>query len=83
MPSGQRRLRLWPKMKEGFFNIENKYGLSLVRLNEGCYYATFGMDMELAQKLFELLGDRYDVNLWKTKKRFDDWKMIASNYRKP
>lgn len=83
MPSGQRRLRLWPKMKEGFFNIEKKYGLSLVRLNEGCYYATFSMDMEVAQKLFESLGDRWDANLWKTRKRFDEWKMIARNYRKP
>ena len=60
-----------PKLIAGFRSIEKLYGSAPHRLNEACFFATFGNDLAAANELFEKVGDDYDESVWQSKQNYD------------
>jgi len=67
----------WPLMKQGFEDIERNYPKSVWNLNAFCYYACMAGDRQTARKLFERIGDRWHLWIWKSRTRFDRSKAWA------
>lgn len=60
-----------PKLIAGFRSIDKLYGSSPHRLNEACFFASFGNDLATANELFDRIGDDYDESVWRSKQNFD------------
>ena len=63
--------RAIPKLITGFRSIEKLYGSAPHRLNEACFFASFGNDLATANELFDRIGDDYDESVWLSKQNFD------------
>jgi hypothetical protein len=61
----------WARIKRGYEALEEIYGLSNLRLNQICYIANKFGDFEYADKLFERIGDNWDIGTWQHKELFD------------
>jgi hypothetical protein len=60
-----------PKLLAGYHSIEKLYGSSTHRLNEACFFATFGNDLPISEELFARVGDDYDETVWHSKQNYD------------
>ena len=60
----------WPKMKQGFLDIEKAYPDSRWNLNAFCRFAVMARDRETANELFARIGDYPDHN-WGGYARYD------------
>jgi hypothetical protein len=60
-----------PKLIAGFRSIEKLYGSAPHRLNEACFFATFGDDLATANELYDRIGEDYDKSVWVDKRNFD------------
>lgn len=67
----------WPRIKRGYEALEDLYGFSNFRLNEICYMAAKTEDFEYANRLFERIGDHWEVGPWQSREIFDDSKSFA------
>jgi hypothetical protein len=61
----------WPRIQEGFAQIERLYGATNRQRNVMAYLALGARDAATARALFERIGDDWDVNVWKTKARYE------------
>lgn len=68
----------WPRIKRGFEGVEELYGQSILHLNNICYMASLADDYIYAQKLFALIGDKWDEERWHDKKHFDETRQFAN-----
>lgn len=60
-----------PKLIAGFRSIEKLYGASAHRLNEACFFSSFGNDLATTGEFFTRIGENYDESVWRSKKNFD------------
>jgi hypothetical protein len=67
----------WPRMKQGFLDIEKNFPNSLWNLNHFCWFACMAGDRETARELFRRIGDEWVPSVWKSEGRFRLWKKWA------
>lgn len=67
----------WPRMREGFIELDRAFGVSNERLNEACLLAALAEDRETAQPLFARIGENPDLSVWKSKVNFDVYRAWA------
>jgi hypothetical protein len=60
-----------PKLIAGFRSIEKLYGASPHRLNEACFFASYGNDDKSTGEFFNRIGDDYDESVWHSKRTFE------------
>ncbi|MFN2577834.1 MAG: hypothetical protein ABR607_09125 [Pyrinomonadaceae bacterium] len=60
-----------PKLLAGYHSIEKLYGSSAHRLNEACFFASFGNDVQTTARLFERIGDDYHETVWHSKQTYE------------
>ncbi len=60
-----------PKLIDGFRSIEKLYGAAPHRLNEACFFASFGNDLKTTSELFDRIGNSYDESVWHSKRTFE------------
>lgn len=61
----------WDRVKQGFAALQQLYGSTNFEKNVMVFMAVHQGDRELAQQLFESIGDNWDENVWHTKEKFD------------
>jgi len=54
----------WPKLKQGFEDMERLYPKSLRTANAFCWCAYLAEDWETTRQLFTRIGDRLDKGIW-------------------
>src|SRR5262249_11146124 len=60
----------WPRTREGLEQLRKKYPDSSEFVNISAYLATFARDRELANEMFDRLGDNYSRSIWEKPERF-------------
>ncbi|MFA7006771.1 MAG: WD40 repeat domain-containing protein, partial [Verrucomicrobiia bacterium] len=68
----------WPKLKQGFMDIEKRYPGSLRTVNTFCQFACLAGDADTARSLFARLGDRWDADVWTTWGSFEKWRVWSA-----
>ena len=64
----------WERIRQGFIDREELYGTSIRDLNAFCLLAGTARDGETARTLFNRIGDKWDPEIWGTRKYFDEFK---------
>ncbi len=54
----------WPKVVKGHRAMEQKYGLSLTKLNQFTFMAARSGHADVAQEAFARIGDNWDKGIW-------------------
>jgi len=73
----------WAKIKRGYDELKNQYGVDKYRKNMFLYLAYFNHnDMPTADAAFKEVGDDWDPDVWGLKKAFDDMKAGMDMYHK-
>jgi hypothetical protein len=67
----------WPKIQQGFRDLESEYGMNDHRLNQYCRLAGWANDMTTSQQMLQRIGDRWDESVWGTQDYFEDFKAWA------
>jgi hypothetical protein len=60
-----------PKLIAGFRSIEKLYGAAPHRLNEACFFASFGNDLKALAEFFNRIGDDFDERVWHSRQTFE------------
>lgn len=60
----------WTRIMRGFSAMEQRYGTSILRLNELARLAIVFGDASVAQQSFTRVGERWVSRVWSTKKQF-------------
>jgi len=68
----------WPKVKEGYANLERLYGTVNVKNNRYAYMAYMSRDKTAAEHAFALIGDNPDHGVWHDQHAFDTAKGWAT-----
>jgi len=69
----------WPKIKEGYAALEHLYGTSQLKMNRFALLAARFGDKSAARDIFALIGDRWDPEVWRDRRKFDLAKNWAEN----
>ena len=69
----------WPKVQEGFRDLEQRYPHSDWNLNEYCLLACHAKDSKTADELFKRIGDHWDTSVWQTEATFHKWQQWAAH----
>jgi hypothetical protein len=82
LPGGKEAMEMlgrmsWPRMQKGFAVLEKQYGVSLMNMNTIAYVAIRANDNIVAQKMFDRIGDQFDLSSWGSKENFDEAKRFA------
>lgn len=67
----------WPKMKQGFIDMDRSYPNSPYNLNYYCMFACIAEEKETARKLFERIDNKPYINVWKGRANFERWRRWA------
>lgn len=68
----------WPRIQQGYAALVELYGTSTPQLNRLAYIAVRMNDPDVAQQMFQRIGEDWDKETWRTRKFFDDCKAWAS-----
>ena len=68
----------WPKVVKGYRAMEQKYGLSLTKLNQFTFMAARSGYADVAQEGFARIGDNWIKGIWEEKETFDQFKSWAA-----
>jgi hypothetical protein len=60
----------WPRVQQGYAEVEKEYGTSLVNLNKLAQMALNAKDPEFADNIFKRIGDNWDKDTWSTQDYF-------------
>jgi hypothetical protein len=63
----------WPKVRQGFDDLEKRYPNSAWNLNEYCLLACHAQDAKTAAGLFKRIGEHWDSTVWRTEGDFRRW----------
>jgi hypothetical protein len=66
----------WSKIKEGYAEVEQLYGATILKLNRFALLAYLYRDPDVAKRAFAQLGDRWDLSTWRNRDTFNvarDW----------
>jgi hypothetical protein len=61
----------WPVLQEGFAEIEEKYGATLLKLNRFAMLAYLYHDREVASRILARVGDNWEPKVWVHRATFD------------
>ncbi len=61
----------WPKIQEGFAEMEQRYGATILKLNRFASLAYQYHDREVAQSTLARIGDRWDISVWQDQATLD------------
>ncbi|MBV9008130.1 MAG: glycogen-binding domain-containing protein [Verrucomicrobia bacterium] len=68
----------WPKMRRGFEDILNGWPDSDWNKNNFCRFACAARDHPTAARLFSQIGERFDYDVWHSRKQFEAARRWAS-----
>lgn len=68
----------WPRIRQGFMDLDRRYAGSQRTLNYFAYYACLAGDWPTARSLFDRLGDRWDPSVWWIKQWYESWRDATS-----
>jgi hypothetical protein len=71
----------WPVLQEGFAEIEEKYGATLLKLNRFAMLAYLYHDREVANRILTRVGDNWEPKVWVNRATFDlarSWAGLAN-----
>jgi hypothetical protein len=68
----------YERMKKGFIASRTRYPENKFELNSFCYFASIAHDKPTAAKLFGLIGEGYDPEVWDNGAQFSRWKNWAN-----
>ena len=66
----------WTKIQEGYSALEHLYGTSKLKMNRFAFMSYLAGDRAAAQPIFREIGDSWDQETWRSKRKFDtarDW----------
>jgi hypothetical protein len=69
----------WPKVKQGFADFEQTYGMSLGHLNEFCRIAGQSGEKAYTRALLARIGDNWDPEVWENREYFEHYKAWAAS----
>ena len=70
----------WPRVQRGFEAIRRQYPDSILALSEYCSISGFAGERQLMQSLFNEIGNRVDLAVWRTTELFEqDYRWAFSN----
>lgn len=61
----------WSKIQQGFAEMEEKYGATMLKLNRFAYLAVLYRDREVAKRILGRIGDNWDPGVWEKRESFD------------
>jgi hypothetical protein len=61
----------WPTIKEGFAEVEQRYGATPLKLNRYLLLAYLYRDVDVARRVLEQLGDQWDPSIWRKQDSFN------------
>ncbi len=61
----------WSKIQQGFAEMEEKYGATMLKLNRFAYLAVLYGDREVAKRILGRVGDNWDPGVWGKREIFD------------
>ena len=64
----------YERMKRGFLASRSRYPGNRFELNSFCYFASIAKDRPTAAKMFTLIGERYDRDVWGNREEFNRWR---------
>ena len=68
----------WTKIKDGYSAMQHSYGVSSVKMNRFAHMAYVAGDRPAARDVFKEIGDSWDSETWRSKRKFDtarEWAM--------
>ena len=68
----------WKRIQDGYSAISKQYGTSNVRMNQFAYLAGRMEDADIAETMFEQIGDHWDKETWYSQHYFEQSKNWAS-----
>lgn len=69
----------WPRIKQGFADLEERDGASARAMNLLCRLAGQAEDKPFTQELLKRIGDNWDPETWGTKEYFEHYKAWAAS----
>jgi hypothetical protein len=76
----------WPLLQEGFAEIEEQYGATLLKLNRFAVLAYLYQDREVANRILTRVGDNWEPKVWVHRATFDrarSWASLANPHEVP
>jgi hypothetical protein len=67
----------WPRIRQGYLDREALYGETIRHLNELCILAAGARDKSTMRAVLPRIGERWDEDVWKQKKYFDEFRQWA------
>jgi hypothetical protein len=67
----------WPRIRQGYLDREALYGQTIRHLNELCLLAGGAADRSTMRQLLPRIDGRWDEDVWKEKKYFDNFERWA------
>lgn len=61
----------WAKIKDGYSALQHSYGVSNIKMNRFAYMAYAAGDRPAARDVFKEIGDSWDSETWRNKRKFD------------
>lgn len=61
----------WPVLQEGFAEVEEQYGATLLKLNRFAMLAYLYQDREVAKRILARVGDNWEPKVWVHRATFD------------
>jgi hypothetical protein len=71
----------WPKIKQGFADLEQTHGISMHNMNTLCQIAGQAGDRPFTKYLLTRIGDTWDPEVWTTREYFEHYKAWAYDRR--
>jgi hypothetical protein len=68
----------WPKMRQGFLDMQKQYPTSYRNLNKFAQFACMAGDKETARTLFEQIGEHFDKSVWGNPALYVRWQRWAN-----
>lgn len=64
--------RSWARIKRGYADVEEQYGVSLVNMNQMAAFAAAAGDADFAHQLLTRIGENWDPDAWHTRQYFEE-----------
>jgi hypothetical protein len=63
----------WPRLCQGFRDMEKYYPGSLWNMNVFCRFACMAKDKKTARELFDRIGKNWDIDIWSNRLQYQAW----------
>lgn len=73
----------WQRIRRGYAAIEHLYGTNNFEKNAYALMAVLAKDRDTARQAFEIIGDKWNPDVWETRRRFESARMFHFSNRCP